>query len=61
MSEIDLLKLKSILEEYASETGSKKQLIQYPIGKPQKNNLKIHSLSLITVGEGITKTVPKKN
>ena len=62
MSEIDLLKLKSILEEYASETGSKKATYTISDWETSKKQFKkFIPLSLITVGEGMTKTVPKKN
>lgn len=61
MSELDFDKLKSILEAYSAETGSKKaSYVTSDWETAKKQFKKFIPLSLITVGADVDKTVPKK-
>ncbi len=61
MSELDFKKLKAILESYAVETGSKKaNYVTSDWETAKKQFKKFIPLSLITVGEDIDQSIPKK-
>lgn len=60
MSELDFTKLKNILEDYASETASKKATYVTTDWESAKNQFKkFIPLSLITIGEDVEESVPK--